>query len=56
MIASDQSEAVTITVCQDQEKAASLWARHSIFDEVAAQDHGGSRPSFKAGRLWRGDR
>jgi len=55
VIASESSEAVTITVCQDREKAASLWARHSIFDEVAAQDHGGSRPSFKAGDFYEFD-
>ena len=43
-------EAVTITVCQDSKTAASLWARNNIFDEVRAQDHGGSRPSFRKGR------
>lgn len=52
VIPSQSGEAVTITVCQDREKAASLWARHSIFDEVKAQDHGGSRPSFSKGDFY----
>jgi len=52
VIPSQSDEAVTITVCQDRERAASLWARHQIFDEVKAQDHGGSRPSFSTGTFY----
>ena len=44
-----EGEAVTITVCQDMEAGASLWAKNTIFDEVKAQDHGGTRPSFRKG-------
>ena len=39
-------EGVTITVCHDAEMAASLWARHTLYDELEAEDHGNNRPSF----------
>ena len=52
MIPTQADEAVTITVCQDRELAASLWARHSIYDEVKAQDSGGTRPSFSKGSFY----
>lgn len=39
-------EGVTITVCHDVNRAASLWARHTLYDELEAEDHGNNRPSF----------
>jgi len=49
---SQEGEAVTITACLDTRTAASLWAKSNIFDEVRAQDHGGSRPSFRKGTFY----
>ena len=39
-------EAVTISVCHDLAASSTLWARHTLWDEVAAQDHGNNRPAF----------
>ena len=33
-------EAVTITVCHDLNMSRTLWARHTVWDEVSASDHG----------------
>lgn len=41
-------EAVTITVCHDLKMSRTLWARHTIWDEVSASDHGNNRPSFSS--------
>jgi len=36
-----------IEVCHDLNLSATLWAKHSLWDEITAQDHGNDRPSFK---------
>ena len=41
-------EAVTITVCHDLKMSRTLWARHTIWDEVSASDQGNKRPSFSS--------
>ena len=55
---------MTITVCHDLTTSATLWARHTLWDEVdplaglshddqiKAKDTGHSRPSFKADGLF----
>lgn len=40
-------DASTILVCHDLNASATLWAQHSLWDEISAQDHGNNRPSFK---------
>jgi len=41
-----RDEGVTITVCHLQEMSSSLWAQHTIWDEIEARDTGNNRPSF----------
>jgi len=45
-------EAVTITVCHDLNMSRTLWARHTVWDEVSASDHGNNRPSFSTDGLF----
>jgi len=40
-------EAVTIRVCHDLTQSSSIWARHTLWDEIDAKDTGFSAPSFK---------
>ena len=46
MLAAEEGEAVTIAVCHHAAAAATLWARHTLHDELAARDTGNNRPSF----------
>ena len=39
-------EGVTITVCHNTQLAATLWARHTLHDELTGRDTGNNRPSF----------
>jgi len=48
----DDEDAVTITVCHDQTVSRTLWARHVVYDEIVAQDHGNDRPSFKTDQFF----
>merc|ERR1711892_213352 len=45
-------EAVTITVCHDLAQSRTLWARHTVWDEVSASDHGNNRPVFSSDDLF----
>jgi len=42
-----EGEAVTIKVCHDLTRSSSIWARHTLWDEIDAKDTGYSAPSFK---------
>ena len=46
VLAAEEGEAVTIAVCHHAAAAATLWARHTLHDELAARDTGNNRPSF----------
>ena len=36
----------TVEVCHDLAGARTLWAKHVLWDEVSARDHGNDRPSW----------
>lgn len=36
----------TIEVCHDMEVSRTFWAKHNLWDEVSASDHGNDRPSW----------
>jgi len=42
-----EGEAKIITVCHHLASSSTLWARHSLWDEIALADKGGERPKFK---------
>jgi hypothetical protein len=44
---SDDVVVTSITVCHDEARSQTLWARHTLWDEVKAGDHGNDSPAFK---------
>ncbi len=44
---SDDIVVTSITVCHDEARSQTLWARHTLWNEVAAGDHGNDSPPFK---------
>jgi hypothetical protein len=44
---SDDVVVTSITVCHDEARSQTLWARHTLWNEVAAGDHGNDSPPFK---------
>ncbi|XP_023321392.1 uncharacterized protein LOC111696065 [Eurytemora carolleeae] len=43
----DNQTTPTFTVCFDQTISRTLWVKHTLWDEISAQDHGNSRPDFQ---------
>jgi len=42
----EDGDASVILICHDLNLSSTLWAKHSVWDEVSAQDHGNDRPDF----------